>query len=117
LAALGALPGAGGGLVFLLAFFGMIASLVQVGIMLVRGAILAVLVGALPIAAGAAITEAGFGWFKRLGGWIFSFAVYKLVAAIIYAAAFTMIGTASDLAGIVGGFSLLIVAILALPAL
>jgi len=117
LTALGSLPGVGGGLVFLLAFFGMIASLVQVGIMLVRGAILAVLVGILPVAAGSSITEAGYSWFKRLCGWIFSFVLYKLVAAIIYAAAFTMIGDAKDLAGIVSGFSLLIVAILALPAL
>lgn len=117
LSALGSLPGVGGGLVFILAFFGMLASLVQVGIMLVRGAILAVLVGILPVAAGASITEAGFSWFKRLCGWIASFVLYKLVAAIIYAAAFTMIGNATDLAGIVSGFSLLIVAILALPAL
>ena len=117
LTALGTLPNVGGGLLFLLAFFGMVASLVQVGIMLVRGAILAVLVGILPVAAGASITEAGYSWFKRLCGWIFSFVLYKLVAAIIYAAAFTMIGDATDLAGIVSGFSLLIVAILALPAL
>src|SRR5665811_879670 len=51
LAALGQLPGTGGGLVFLLAFLGMLASLVQVGIMLIRGAILSVLVGVLPVAA------------------------------------------------------------------
>jgi type IV secretion system protein TrbL len=117
LEALGSLPGTGGGLVFLLAFFGMIASLVQVGIMLVRGAILAVLVGILPVAAAASITDAGYAWFKRLCGWILSFTLYKLVAAIIYAAAFTLIGDASDLAGVVSGFALMIVAILALPAL
>jgi hypothetical protein len=114
---LGSLPNVGGGLVFLLAFFGMIASLVQVGVMLVRGAILAVLVGVLPVAASASITEAGYGWFKRLAGWICSFVLYKLVAAVIYAAAFTMIGSSTDLAGVVSGLSLLVVAILALPAL
>ena len=117
LASLGTLPDVGGGLLFLLAFFGMIASLIQVGIMVVRGAILAVLVGVLPIAAGASITGMGFEWFKRLWGWILSFTVYKLVAAIIYAAAFAMIGNSHDLAGTVGGYSLLILAILALPAL
>jgi len=117
LAALGNLPGTGGGLVFLLAFFGMVASLVQVGIMLVRGAILAVLVGILPVAAASAITETGYEWFKKLAGWIGSFTVYKLVAAVVYAAAFTIIGDATDLAGVVSGFSLMIVSILALPAL
>jgi hypothetical protein len=117
LAELGALPAVGGGLLFLLAFFGMIASLVQVGIMLIRGAVLAVLVGLLPIAAGASITGTGFEWFKKLWAWILSFSLYKLAAAIVYASAFVMIGNSRDLAGVVGGFSLLILAILALPAL
>ena len=117
LVGLGVLPGVGGGLVFILAFFGMIASLVQVGIMLVRGGILTVLVGILPVAASAAITGVGYSWFKRLCGWIGSFALYKLAAAIIYAAAFAMIGSSKDLAGIVSGYSLIILAILALPAL
>jgi type IV secretion system protein TrbL len=117
LTALGSLPGAGGGLVFILAFFGILSSLVQVVIMLLRGAILAVLVGILPVAAGASITEAGFGWFKRLVGWIMSFCLYKLTAAIIYATAFALIGSGKDLAGIVSGFGLIIIAILSLPAL
>jgi len=117
LAELGALPAVGGGLLFLLAFFGMIASLIQVGIMLIRGAVLAVLVGLLPIAAGASITGTGFEWFKKLWGWILSFSLYKLAAAVVYASAFVMIGDSRDLAGVVGGFSLLILAILALPAL
>jgi len=112
-------PAAAGasGLVFILAFFGILASLVQVGIMLTRGAILGVLVGVLPVAGASSITDVGFSWFKRLCGWIASFAVYKLVAAIIYAAAFALIGKSDDLAGIVSGMALMVVAILALPAL
>jgi hypothetical protein len=118
LAELATLPGgSGGGLIFLLAFFGMLASLVQVGIMLVRGAILAVLVGILPVAAAASIQDAGWAWFRRLTAWIASFVLYKLVAAVIYAAAFAMIGDTTDLAGVVSGFALITVAILALPAL
>jgi hypothetical protein len=118
LAELATLPGgSGGGLIFLLAFFGMLASLVQVGIMLVRGAILAVLVGILPVAAAASIQDAGWAWFRRLTAWIGSFVLYKLVAAIIYAAAFAMIGDTTDLTGVVSGFALITVAILALPAL
>jgi hypothetical protein len=115
---LAALPGnTGSGLIFLLAFFGMLASLVQVGIMLVRGAILAVLVCVLPVAAAASIQDAGWTWFRRLTAWIGSFVLYKLVAAIIYAAAFAMIGDTTDLTGVVSGFALITVAILALPAL
>ncbi len=112
-------PAAAGasGAVFILAFFGTLASFVQVGIMLTRGAILGVLVGVLPVAGASSITDVGFTWFKRLCGWIASFAVYKLVAAIIYAAAFALIGRSDDLAGIVSGMALMVVAILALPAL
>lgn len=117
MAKLGALPNVGGGLLFVLALFGMLASLTQVAMMVIRGAILAVLVGILPVAAAASITGIGFSWFKRLCGWIGSFVVYKLAAAVIYAAAFTMIADGQDLAGVVGGFALLAVAILALPAL
>lgn len=111
------IPTVGAALMFLLALFGIIASLVQVAIMLIRGAILVVLVGVLPVAAAASISETGFGWFKRLAGWITSFVLYKLVAAIVYAAAFALIGDSSSLAGVVSGCGLLIVAILALPAL
>ena len=113
-----ALPaGTGGGLIFLLSFLGMLASIVQVGVVVVRGAILAVLAGALPMAAGSSITETGYEWFKKLCGWIGSFTLYKLTAAIVYAAAFVFIGDATDLIGVISGFSLIILAILALPAL
>jgi hypothetical protein len=117
MAKLGALPTVGGGLLFVLALFGMLASLTQVAMMVIRGAVLAVLVGILPVAAAASITGVGFSWYKRLWGWIGSFVVYKLAAAVIYAAAFTMIADGRDLAGVVGGFALLAVAVLALPAL
>jgi len=113
-----ALPaGTGGGLIFLLSFLGMLASIVQVGVVVVRGAILAVLTGLLPVAAGSAITDVGYEWFKKLAGWIGSFTVYKLTAAVVYAAAFVFIGDATDLIGVISGFSLIILAILALPAL
>lgn len=113
-----AVPGGiGTGLLFILCFLAMIASLVQVGIMLVRGAVLALLVGILPIAAAASISDAGWAWFKKLCGWIASFVVYKLAAAVVYATAFLLIGDAKDLVGVVSGFAFLVVAVLALPAL
>ncbi len=109
--------GLGSAGLFLLAILGLVASFVQMMIMLVRGAILAVLVGVLPIAAAASITGVGLAWFKRLLGWIVSFCVYMLCAAIFYAAAFALMADTSNTLGVVGGFGLIITAVLVLPAL
>ena len=107
----------GGGLVFLLALFGILASLVQLLIMLARGAVIAVLVGVLPVAAGSAMTEMGFAWFKKLWGWIFAFVLYKPAAAIVYAASFALIKDSKELIGVVSGYVLIILSVFALPAL
>ena len=109
--------GLGSAGLFLLAILGLVASFLQMMIMLVRGAILAVLVGVLPIAAAASITGVGLAWFKRLLGWIVSFCVYMLCAAIFYAAAFALMADTQDTLGVVGGFGLIITAVLVLPAL
>src|SRR5665811_2135561 len=89
----------------------------RVGVVVVRGAILAVLTGLLPVAAGSAITEVAYEWCKNLAGWIGSLTVYKLTVAVVYAAAFVFLRHATDLIGVISGFSLIILAILALPAL
>ncbi len=117
-AAVDDLPGGdrrlGGGLVFLLALFGILASLAQLLIMLARGAVIVVLVGVLPVAAGSAMTEMGFAWFKKLWGWIFAFVLYKPAAAIVYAASFALIKDSKELIGVVSGYVLIILSVFAL---
>lgn len=113
----GAGAGQGSAVLFLLALFAIVASFVQLVLLTIRGAVLVLLVGVLPVAAAASVSELGYGWFKRLCGWIFSFVLYKLAAALIYAAAFALIGTGADLTSVISGFGLIVMAVLALPAL
>jgi type IV secretion system protein TrbL len=113
------------GLIALL-ILGTIATLmmyVQIGFMILRGGLLVVLAGGLPIAASFTSMETGRQWFKRYAAWIIAFLVYKPAAAFVYAAAFQLAGSnvfADDGTGLVRmitGVVLMLVALLALPAL
>jgi type IV secretion system protein TrbL len=97
----------------LLAFLG---SVIQVMLMLVRGGMLVLLVGTLPLIAAFSNTEMGNQWFRKAVAWLLAFALYKPAAAIIYAVAFDLGGQQGALA-LLDGVMMLILAILALPAL
>lgn len=98
-----------------------VVSLGQVVLMIVRGGVLVILAGTWPLSASAAALDAGRPWFSRQTGWIVAFALYKPVAATIYAASFRLIGAPSASAdptvAILAGVSVMVVAIVALPAL
>ena len=97
----------------LLAFLG---SVIQIMLMLVRGGMLVLLVGTLPLIAAFSNTEMGNQWFRKATAWLVAFALYKPAAAIIYAVAFKLGGQQGALA-LLDGVMMLILAILALPAL
>ena len=97
----------------LLAFLG---SVIQIMLMLVRGGMLVLLVGTLPLIAAFSNTEMGHQWFRKAIAWLLAFALYKPAAAIIYAVAFKLGGQQGALA-LLDGVMMLILAILALPAL
>ncbi len=97
----------------LLAFLG---SVIQIMLMLVRGGMLVLLVGTLPLIAAFSNTEMGHQWFRKALAWLLAFALYKPAAAIIYAVAFDLGGQQGALA-LLDGVMMLILAILALPAL
>lgn len=109
-------------LMIVMGLFALIVSFVQVILMIVRGGMLIVLVGVMPLAASATSTEMGKQWFQKAVGWFLAFALYKPVAAIVYAAGFQMVGqlASSDSSGIVSGLSgiaLMAAALITLPAL
>jgi hypothetical protein len=105
------------GLVIVLAIVGIVSSLAQVALLLARIGILGVLAGTLPVTSAATNTQTGRAWFQRVMGWLIAFVLYKPIAAIIYATAFYMIGDGKDITSVVSGLVLMIMAILALPAL
>lgn len=126
LLALGANPATGGSLgAMLVIILGIIASLaafVQIVLMVARSGMLVILAGILPLSAAATNTEMGKGWFRKCLGWLIAFLLYKPAAAIVYATAFQLVGSnifADDdaLVSILTGLMLMILAVLAMPAL
>lgn len=107
----------GSGLVLILALLGILSALGQMLLMIVRVGMLVLLAGMLPIAAAAAITKGGQQWLQKTLGWLLAWAAYKPAAAIVYAAAFAMVGKGNDPVTILSGLFLITLSILALPAL
>ncbi len=109
--------------VFLLGLLALLMSYVQIILMVIRGGMLVVLGGILPVTASFTNTEMGRMWFKRAMGWTIAFILYKPAAAIVYAAAFRMVGTdlfksdGTGLLQILTGLALMLIALIALPAL
>jgi type IV secretion system protein TrbL len=107
-------------LAIVLGCFAVIASIVQAFLMIVRGGMLVVLTGVLPLTFAFWSSEAGRGWSKRSVSWLIAFVLYKPAAAIIYATAFQLVSSTGGTAGLVNvftGLTLMMLAILALPAL
>ena len=113
--------GTGVFILIILGLVGLIASLVQIVLMIVRTGMLVILAGILPTTAAFTNTEMGRQWFQKAVGWTIAFILYKPAAAIVYAVAFQLMGSAASggnvLLGPITGFALMIVALLALPAL
>ncbi|MGH3610851.1 MAG: hypothetical protein ACRDRD_22590, partial [Pseudonocardiaceae bacterium] len=93
-----------------------LATVTQIMLMLVRGGMLVLLVGTLPLVAAFSNTEMGMQWFRKGSAWLIAFALYKPAAAIVYAVAFNLASQPGALA-LLDGVMMLVLAILALPAL
>lgn len=111
--------GVGVFILIILGLVGLLASLVQIVLMVVRGGMLVILAGILPTTAAFTNTEMGRQWFQKAIGWTIAFILYKPAAAIVYAVAFKLMGSSGGnvLLGSITGFALMIVALLALPAM
>ena len=109
--------------ILILALIAILMTFVQVALMVVRSAMLVLLAGVLPLTASFTNTPTGNQWFRKSLGWLVAFVLYKPAAAIVYAAAFKLVGTdlfAKDDGGIwsiMTGMALMIIALIALPAL
>src|SRR3546814_1433386 len=79
--------------VLILGAIALLMVFVQVALMVVRGGLLVILAGVLPLAASFTNTQMGKQWFGRIVGWTFAFILYKPAAALIYSAAFQLVGT------------------------
>jgi len=113
--------GFGAILVIVLGLFMLLGSLVQIFLMVVRGGMLVLLAGVLPTTAAFTNTQAGREWFRKALGWMVAFVLYKPTAAVIYATAFRLASSnvfgSGGLLAVVTGLTLMLLALLALPAL
>ncbi len=87
-----------------------LATVTQIMLMLVRGGMLVLLVGTLPLVAAFSNTEMGMQWFRKASAWLIAFALYKPAAAVVYAVAFNLAGQQGALA-LLDGVMMLVLAI------
>ncbi|GAB3930711.1 hypothetical protein GCM10011575_47290 [Microlunatus endophyticus] len=116
-----------GGAVLVVIFVGVIAffvGLMQIVLLVARSGMLVLMAGILPTAGAATNTAMGKNWFGKLTAWTVALMLYKPAAAVVYAAAFRLVGAsgfaAGDKTGIVrvlSGLCLMALAAFALPAL
>lgn len=107
-------------LLIILGLLAVLASIIQIVLMVMRSAMLILLVCVAPLAAAATNTEMGQQWFRKVLAWTIAFILYKPVASIIYALAFRLMSstaTGGGLVGIILGITMMIMALLGLPAL
>ncbi len=112
------------GMWFVLFLLCLLGGLVQCIFMVVRGAALVVLMVFVPAVAAGAASDDGWTRYKRLVVLIVGFALYKPVAAVIYAVGILQMsrngggvgGAGGDLQSAIYGLTIMVLAALALPA-
>ena len=111
------LGGAAPAVVVVLGIVAIVISAIQAVLMLFRQGALVILAGMMPLAAAGTLTPGTRSWFKRVAGWELALIFYKPVAALVYATAFTLIGTGKSVQVILTGFAMVVMSLLALPVL
>ncbi|WP_043661435.1 hypothetical protein [Nocardia thailandica] len=111
--------GLGAGVLIVIGLLGVISSLIQLAMLVVRQALLILVVAVIPIVAAASGTTAGGQAYKKLLSWALAFVLWKPVGALVYAVAFTVAGRADkdDTHTFLLGLILLLMTVVVLPAL
>ncbi len=105
------------GLVIVLGILIVVASFVQWVLLFFRQGAIVILAAFMPLAAAGSIGHGTRPWLRRLLAWICSLIAYKPMVAFCYAVAFSFIGSSVDLTGVILGFVVLILSVVALPAM
>lgn len=115
-------------LVIIMGIVAIFAGVGQMILILARSGMLVILTGILPTSAAAGMAgESGRAWLNKSLAWLVAFILYKPAAAIVYAAAFQLAGAdwftglnegdESGLVSVVTGLMMMVMALVALPAL
>lgn len=111
--------GLGTGVLLLVGLLGLISTLIQLVMLVIRQALLIVVVAVIPMAAAASGTGPGSQAYKRLLAWALAFVLWKPVGGLVYAIAFAVIGNEDqrDPQLVLLGLILLVMSVVVLPAL
>src|SRR5215213_4041012 len=105
------------GAVILLGLLMMLAGLAQAVLMMFREGALVILAGVVVLAAAGSMTRGTRPWLPKVLGWMLALICYKPAAALVYASAITLVGEGNDPRTVVVGLTMMLLAIVALPAL
>jgi len=105
------------GAVIVLGLLMILSGLAQAVVMIFREGAVVVLSGVVVLAAAGSFAQATRPWLHRVIGWMAALVAYKPIAALVYATAFTMVGEGTDPRTVLVGLTMIILAVVALPAL
>ncbi|MFF2365136.1 hypothetical protein ACFVU0_20925 [Streptomyces sp. NPDC058122] len=112
-------------LLLVLAFLLLIAGIVHTVLMYIRLGVMMLLLGTLPLAAAASMTDWGAGWWRKHIGWMIAWLLYKPAVALVLNAGMAMInsgrnsgtGDVSTINTRIAGIGVMLLSAVALPAL
>ncbi|OLO30853.1 hypothetical protein PZ61_0210125 [Streptomyces sp. MNU77] len=106
-------------LLLILAFLLLIAAILHTILLYIRLGVMLVLLGTLPLAAAASMTDWGNGWWRKHIGWMIAWLLYKPAAALVMYAGAAMISNdqQNGIQERIAGIGVMLLSAVALPAL
>ncbi|MET8454310.1 hypothetical protein [Streptomyces sp. NPDC005209] len=110
-------------LLLILAFLLLLAGILHTVLMYIRLGVMMIMLGTLPMAAAASMTDWGAGWWRKHIGWMISWLLYKPAVALVLNAGMAMITegqnskTGADVNTRIAGIGVMLLSAIALPAL
>ncbi|MFF3326364.1 hypothetical protein [Streptomyces sp. NPDC002889] len=106
-------------LLLVLAFLLLIAAILHTILLYIRLGVMIVLLGTLPMAAAASMTDWGNGWWRKHIGWMIAWLLYKPAAGLVMYAGSAMIsdGPDNNIHERIAGIGVMLLSAVALPAL
>ncbi|MFE7810565.1 hypothetical protein ACFU5P_00950 [Streptomyces sp. NPDC057433] len=108
-------------LLLILAFLLLIAGIIHTILLYIRLGVMILLLGTLPLAAAASMTNWGGGWWRKHLGWMIAWLLYKPAAGLVLYAGSAMITSGqdggSDINERIAGIGVMLLSAVALPAL
>ncbi|MER6286253.1 hypothetical protein [Streptomyces sviceus] len=110
-------------LLLVLAFLLLLAGILHTILMYIRLGVMIIMLGTLPIAAAASMTDWGAGWWRKHIGWMISWLLYKPAVALVLNAGMSMItvgqnsNTGASVNTRIAGIGVMLLSAIALPAL